>query len=464
MKTTYALLLIILSLNSYAQDISGSWSGILKFNGQSIPVIFNIAKTSAGYQSTMDSPAQGAKGIQVDKTEFENTLLSIEVLQAGIKYEAAYLSDSSLFRGKFKQGGLDLPLELRRASSVQEVRRPQDPRSFPYRQEELSFRNTKAGITLSGTLTSPPGAFDKLVILISGSGPQDRNSEIKAFNHRPFLVWSDWLSLHGVAVFRFDERGVAKSGGNFQTATTADFAEDVEAAVDFLKSKPALKHIKIGLLGHSEGGMIAPMLAAKDSRISFLVLLAAPGVPFKDLLMKQQTDIALSNGIPQSKIDQGYKSNKAIFDSFMQYKDLDSAAFSAKLTPLLRSAFTSPEALSLSPEQKDAAIKNTLIQHNNRWFRYAMNFSPLPYLERVSCPVLALNGTLDLQVSAKENLAGIRKALLKAKNKNHQEIEIPGLNHLFQRAKTGNPLEYARIEETVNPEVMQKVTDWLKGL
>ena len=230
----------------------------------------------------MDSPDQGARGLPTDKTTVTGNQLTIEASTYKIKYMGTFLPDRPQIKGTFLQGEGSLPLNLGRTQSAVPaapiVARPQDPKDFPYKQEDVTFTNPKGGNQLAGTLTPLPadGKATKIVILITGSGPQNRNEELTAVNHRPFLVWSDWLTRNGIAVLRFDDRGVAKSTGNFTTATSADFADDAEAAVTYIQSRADLKGLSIGLMGHSEGGMIAPIVASRNKAVKFIVLLAAP--------------------------------------------------------------------------------------------------------------------------------------------------------------------------------------------
>ncbi len=466
-RITFSIFTFFLGLTLHAQDITGAWAGALSINNNSLPLVLHISNTNGKYGATMDSPAQGVKAYPVDQVEYINGQLKLAISSIGLEYTAKFRPDSNLLDGTFKQSGLTMQLKLNRSSNTDAAPgvRPQDPKSFPYKREEISFRNNKAGITLRGTLTLPSDSkATKIAILISGSGPQNRDSEFPTFNHRPFLVWSDWLTRQGIAVLRFDDRGIAKSEGVFAKATTADFATDVEAAIAYVRSRQDLKSLKLGLIGHSEGGMIAPMIASHDKSVQFLVLLAAPGVPFADLLMKQQADIARSNGIAQDKIDDGITKNKEIFESYAKYKTLDSAAFAAKLKGILMANFKPDSSNAMSASQRNAAINSTINLQSSAWFRYAMNFIPATYLSRVQCPVLSLNGSLDLQVAATENLDGIRKNLDKAGNKRHREVLLPGLNHMFQQAKTGNPLEYSQLQETVNPQALKEVSSWINSL
>lgn len=278
MKTISILLItLIASLTLTAQDITGQWNGILKVQGTQLRLVFNVSKSDNGYSSTMDSPDQGAKDIPVAKTTFENPSIKFEVTNAGIEYLGA-IKDNEIV-GIFKQGGMELPLNLsREVLEKEEVKRPQEPsKPYPYYSEEVTFPNTKANISLAGTLTLPEkkGNFP-VVILITGSGPQNRDEEL--LGHKPFLIISDHLTKNGIGVLRYDDRGVEQSTGDFSSATSADFATDVESAIDYLKTRKEIDKSKIGLVGHSEGGLIAPIVASESKDVSFIVLLAGTGI------------------------------------------------------------------------------------------------------------------------------------------------------------------------------------------
>src|SRR5690606_29142835 len=257
MKKLFTLIILMATTFAIAQDITGTWNGKLEFQGVQLRMVVNISQNEAGeYNGTMDSPDQGAKGIPLSNITFSNNSLAFSVPAAGVQYKRD-LKDG-IITGTFSQAGTSLPLNLSKGLGVN---RPQEPKApFPYYSEDITFKNEKEGITLAGTLTLPEKTGNyPAVILISGSGPSNRNEEIA--DHKPFLLLADHLTKNGIAVLRFDDRGVGESGGDFQKATSADFATDVEAAFKYLKTRPEINKKKIGLLGHSEGGMIAPMVA-----------------------------------------------------------------------------------------------------------------------------------------------------------------------------------------------------------
>ena len=330
-KTTLLFIIFLASLTIYGQDITGQWNGVLKVQGMQLRLVFNISKTDAGYTATMDSPDQGAKGIPVTTTTFENPKIKFEVASARIGYEGEFKDNEIV--GTFKQAGQEFPMNLsRKAIEKEVVKRPQEPKKpFSYYTEEVTFQNPKANISLAGTLSLPKkeGIFP-VVIMITGSGPQNRDEEL--MGHKPFLVIADYLTKNGIAVLRYDDRGIGESTGDFKTATSADFATDVESAVAYLKTRKEINKKKIGLVGHSEGGMIAPMIAAKSKDINFIVLLAGTGIQGDKLLLLQQELIARVSGLPED-ITKSIEINSKIFD--IVNKSTDYLILKTDLTNLL---------------------------------------------------------------------------------------------------------------------------------
>ena len=452
--------------NSYGQTVGGTWYGILKLPKASVHLVFHITKNGETYSSKMDSPDQGADGLAADHTAFEDNNLTIDLGKYGIKYNGIFKPDSNIITGTFIQGSYKIPLNLSAnpvTDTTHKLSRPQDPKDFPYKQEGVTFTNPKGSDQLAGTLTLPANRkASKIVILITGSGPQNRNEEF--FDHRPFLVWSDWLTRNGIAVLRYDDRGVAQSTGNFQAATTADFAGDAEAAIRYIKSRPDLKGLSIGLMGHSEGGIIAPMIASNNKAVKFVVMLAGPGVSIAQLMEKQSEDQMRLSGAPDNIIKLNSATNAKLYAAAATYKQLSDTAYKAKLDTILYNEFRNYPPGSLGNNKLDDIVNSAVTQLSSPWFRYFLTIDPADYLTKVICPVLAINGTLDMQVNCEANLAGIKKDLEKAGNKHHQEVALPDLNHLLQKAKTGAVSEYGQIDETVDPIALQKVTAWINQL
>ena len=461
----FSILLIILlsSISLVAQDITGQWNGVLKVQGAQLRVVFNVTKTDDGaLKSTMDSPDQGAQGIPTTTTSFENSTLKITLTSAGIEYIGT-IGDDNVIVGTFKQSGHSFPMNLTKdIIEKDKIVRPQEPiKPYPYHSEDITFENKKAGIRLAGTLTLPnkDGIFP-VVILISGSGPQNRDEEL--LGHKPFLVISDFLTRNGIAVLRYDDRGTAQSKGDFKSATSTDFAADVESAIEYLKTRKEIDKKQIGLIGHSEGGLIAPMVANKSKDVAFIVLLAGTGLPGDQILLSQQKLIGKSSGISDELLQENELVNRKVFDMIKESNSLEQ--LNVDLTNLLNqfladnSKIEMPEGMS-----KDEFVKLQISQVTNPWMLYFIKYDPSPALEKVKCPVLALGGEKDLQVSSKENLEAIKNALTKGENKNVTIKELANLNHLFQESNTGSPNEYATIEQTFSPIALNEILRWIQA-
>ncbi len=433
------------------QEITGQWNGVLKVPGSQLRVVFNITKAENGYSSTLDSPDQGAKGIPFTKTSFENSILKLEIPNAQIVYEGMLNKDNNIV-GNFVQRGQSFSLNLSKGKIEEKiVLRPQEPQKpYPYYSEEVAFENKTDKNVLAGTLTLPrkEGIFPA-VILITGSGPENRDEEI--FGHKPFLVLADYLTKKGIAVLRFDDRGVAKSTGDYKTATTLDFAHDVQSGVDYLKSRKEIDKNKIGLIGHSEGGVIAPIVAENSKDVGFIVLLAGTGIRGDKLMLLQKEKIEHQMGISENEIQKGQEKFKGAYDIILASTAADD--LTTKINSYIKSQFGN----KLDGEQTSALVA----QLTSPWMVYFLKFDPATALEKVKCPVLALNGDKDLQVPADENLDAIKKAVAKGGNKKVTTKVLPNLNHLFQECKTGSPDEYKIIEQTFSPIALEEISKWI---
>jgi pimeloyl-ACP methyl ester carboxylesterase len=435
--------------NAQPAGIAGDWAGALKVGGAELHLIVHITTASDGaLKATLDSIDQGAVGIPVSSVSLTGAKLAFKIAAIGGSYEGTLNDAATVIDGTWTQGG-SLPLVLTRAAATAAAapRRPQNPvKPYPYRDEDVSYQNAAAGISLAATLTIPSGTGPfPAVVLITGSGPQDRDESL--MGHRPFLVLADYLTRHGIAVLRADDRGVGKSTGTFATATSADFATDAEAGVAYLQSRKEIDAKKIGLVGHSEGGLIAPMIAARNPAVAFIVLMAGSGVSGDEILLEQGRLIAAANGATPDQLAQ----NAARMRPALQLvkTERDEAVLAAKLREQL--------ATLMPAEAIDAQLKPLL----SPWYRYFVSYDPAVALARVKVPVLAINGEKDLQVPPKQNLPAIRKALESGGNTRSEVLELPGLNHLFQTARTGSPSEYAQIEETMAPIALETVTGWI---
>ena len=460
-KFTLVFLIVLISFTSFAQDITGQWNGALKVQGTQLRLIFKISNKDNGLISTMDSPDQGAERIPTTTTSFENSTLKITLTSAKIEYEGI-LGKDNIIVGNFKQAGQIFPMNLSKEKIEKETLvRPQEPtKPFPYYSEDIMFENKKAGINLAGTLTLPKkdGIFP-VVILISGSGPQNRDEEL--LGHKPFLVLSDYLTKNGIAVLRFDDRGTALSKGDFKTATSFDFATDVEAGIEYLKTRKEINKKQIGLIGHSEGAIIAPIVASRSKDISFIVLLAGPGIQGDKLLLLQQKLIGKASGISDDNLAKNELTYRKAFDIVNQ--STSTKQLNIDLTNFIKQSLKdSPNTEIPGGMSEDDFVKLQVNQITNPWMQCFIKYNPAPTLEKVKCPVLALNGAKDLQVPPKENLEAIKEALIKGGNKKAIIKELQNLNHLFQECKTGLPQEYSTIEQTFSPTALTEILNWLQ--
>lgn len=438
-----------------AGDPVGIWLGALDVGGNKLRLAFHVERAADGaLRTTLDSLDQGAKGIPFDKTSYQAPTLRLELTQLKAAFEGKVEGDQLV--GNWSQGGGTLPLAMARVDKIAEEapKRPQQPqRPFPYREEEVAIAvrasaASKDTIKLAGTLSLPEGKGPfPAVVLVTGSGTQDRDETL--FGHKPFLVLSDALVRRGIATLRLDDRGAGASEGVADSGTTLDYADNVATELAWLAARPEIDKRAIGVVGHSEGALIAPIVAASSKHARFLVMLAGPGMRGDQILIGQAERAArmASGSDPRAERDR---------------------ADAEKLFTLLRTAKTDEEAkaamqsfAAADPAQKAEREANTArFAARLTWLRTFLGLDPIPYLAKTRIPVLALSGELDLQVT-KDNLPLIEAALRRAKNPDATTKLLPGLNHLFQHARTGSPAEYAAIEETFSPEALQLVGDWI---
>ncbi len=458
MKNTFSGLCAALALSTlpaaHAEDAQGQWSGLV---AGTVPVVVTISKDAGGvWSAVILSPSQGNVTLAVDSVNATADHLSLRLGRVNASYEASWNAANSSWVGTWTQGP-SMPLALKRIDpqGVQALqpKRPQEAAIAasvpPYAASEVHFANTGAGIELAGTLTLPQGKGPfPAVVLVHGSGPNLRDEEI--FGHKLFLVLADHLSRQGIAVLRYDKRGLGASSGNYQGATTFDFAADAAAAVNYLRTRPDIKLHQIGMIGHSEGGLIAPLAAARDPQLAFIVMMAGPGVRGDLLLTEQIALIAKAVGTSEVQIAATRALNRQLFGAISTSATPEQGAQRAKA--ILDKA-QADGALSAA----DAAAQ--LARFSSAWFHTLLSYDPAPTLERVRQPVLALNGERDLQVPAKMDLDALRLAL--RHNPRAQVMELPGLNHVFQTARTGAPTEYGVIEETLAPLALSTISDWI---
>ena len=438
------LLALITTVPVMAQDIVGDWIGTLHAGSASLRVLVHITRgTDRALKADMDSLDQNAKAIPIRSIELKDNKLSFTSTAVHGSYEGTVNTERTAIEGTFTQGA-PLPLNFKRASTVDLTapRRPQNPtKPYPYREEDLTYKSPAPGIRIGATLTMPNGRGPfPAVVLITGSGQQDRDESV--LGHKPFLVMADYLTRKGFAVLRSDDRGIGKSGGVFVTSTNADFANDTEAAIAYLKTRREIDSHHVGLIGHSGGGIIAPMVAARHRDVAFLVLMAGPGVRGDQLIVEQVIAAAEAEGVSHTAAIKAGKTQRRVEDLIMQGHN--DAALKAKLRPIL-----------------GAKTEAVVPQFTTPWHREFLSYDPAPALRKVSCPVLAMIGQKDVQVLPKLNLPAIRKALQEGGNKRFEVIEMPSLNHLFQTAKTGAVSEYGKIEETISPLALEKIASWI---
>jgi pimeloyl-ACP methyl ester carboxylesterase len=433
--------------------VEGLWQGALETSGMRFRVQLHVSHDDKNeLVAALDSIDQGVNGLPATKITQKEAAFHFEVPAFSGVYEGTLNAAKNALTGVWTQAGVEQRLEFKRSDQVLELRRPQNPtKPYPYREEEVVFPNSKSGVSLAGTLTIPrgPGPF-ALALLLCGSGPHDRDESLAG--HRPFLVLADHLTRQGIAVLRYDKRGMGKSTGKYDEATSEDFANDAEAAIAFLKARKEIDPQRIGLIGHSEGGIIAPMLAARSTDVHWIVLLAGPGLKGEDVLLNQSELIARAASMSESQIATSLSFDRQAYALVREEKD--HAALDNKLNDLVK---TTGMAGAMPP----AALQAQFRLIGSPWFRFFLDYDPVPALQKTKCPVLALNGDKDLQVSSKENLPPIQKALEAGGNTDFQIMELAGLNHLFQHCQSGSPTEYGAIEETMAPGALNNVSNWI---
>ncbi|HZU28877.1 MAG TPA: alpha/beta fold hydrolase [Bryobacteraceae bacterium] len=430
-------------------EIDGAWMGTLDMKLIKLRVIFHLINTEDGLTATLDSPDQGAMGLPATSVARDGKSVTITLKQIAGEFTGELNPVLDAIEGSWTQAGNTTPLNLTRVkdAAALERKRPQTPaRPYPYRSEDVTYENKSAGITLAATFTVPQGKGPfPAVVLITGSGPQDRDESL--LGHKPFLVLADYLTRHGIAVLRADDRGTAKSGGDFTSATTADFASDAEAGVAWLKTRSEGDPQRIGLIGHSEGGIVAPMVAARNPDVAFIVLMAGPGVSLAQILVAQQRLILQASGMSKEEVDKKAEQQRAMLKLVREEKD------NAALEKKMKQQFA-----GVVPDDQ-MGVQAKMI--GSPWFRWLLDYDPAATLRKLTCPVLAINGEKDLQVPPQQNLPPIRTALEQGGNRDFEVDELPGLNHLFQTAKTGALSEYAEIEETISPVALDKISSWI---
>jgi len=438
---------ILLPTAAFAQvgNIAGDWDGALKIPaGMELPIILHFDDQ----RSTLVSPEQSPKPVQVAVTRAGNAV-TVDIAMIGSKFVGTLSADGKALDGTFSQGGMSLPAHFARrapGASAPVVSRPQTPKPpFPYASADVSFASAD-GTALAGTLTRPQGiAKAPAVVLIAGSGPNTRDEPVSS--HKPFLLLADRLTRAGIAVLRYDKRGVGGSGGRYSEATEKEFIADAAAAAAWLRTQPGIDPARVGLIGHSEGAEIAPEVA-HDPKVAFVVLLAAPGMKGGDVILSQKRAIETAMGAPREVVDEAQVNEKLMIDAALSSDD--PAVVRAKVIDLLKAkGMPDGQAQAIAGEASSTA------------FRVFLAHDPIPAIRALHVPTLVVQGSKDLQVVPADNLPPIRAAL--AGHKDARIVELPGLNHLLQPATTGTPAEYQKIETTMDEGALALIVDWVKA-
>jgi dienelactone hydrolase len=446
-------------LQNFTQDtIAGIWLGELEIpNTAKLRMGIIISKTGDNsYKAVLNIIDQATGDIPCDEIIHKNDSVIIKIKGLGIEIAGAITPGYKSIKSEYRQHGGVIQVFFGRVDKLPELLRPQEPKKpYPYNEENVVFENKKAGIKLAGTLTYPKskGKFPA-VILVTGSGQQDRNESIGG--HKPFWIIADYLTRNGIAVLRVDDRGIGGSTGNFNQSTTIDFAEDALEGISFLKSRKEINPNKIGIIGHSEGGIIAPLAASMSSDVAFIVSMAGVIINFEDVVIDQILNQLKLQGRNDEDLELERNWRKKIYS--LAKENTDSATAAKKLWNLYNELSEDEiKKLNWPKGRHEAQIKQVL----NPWWRYVLTLDNKAILMKVKCPVLAIYGELDQQVNPGKNIPIIEKALEEGGNKNFMVKELPGLNHLFQTAGTGSEYEYTRIEETFSPQALQLITDWI---
>lgn len=442
-------------------SIAGIWEGPLDAGVMKLRLLFKIKENPDGSLSaTMDSPDQGAKDIPFNLATLKDNKIRLELNGAAAAFDGELNSFGNEMTGQWQQGGASLPLTMKRTEKPAELLRPQVPKKpYPYDEIEVVYDNTQGKVRLAGTLTVPRGTPPyPAVLLITGSGPQDRDETV--FGHKPFLVLADYLTRRGIAVLRVDDRGVGASTGEFAKATCDDFAGDVLSGLAFLQGRKEINLKHIGLIGHSEGGMIAPMVATRSKGVAFIVMLAGLGVTGEQILCRQVGDIARAIGLSPEVIEKQRAYQAALYSIIK--KENDPAVREKRVREVVAKKIAElgkdqEKLLNAQPGVVEGEVRSNL----SPWLCFFLTYDPRPVLEKVHCPVLALNGEKDLNVAADINLPAIEQAFKAGGNRDVTLVKLPGLNHLFQTCQSGLPVEYGQIEETFSPKALNIIGDWI---
>lgn len=464
-KLSILLLSVVVPCLAWAQNrFIGSWEGPLQVNKSILRLVFHISEKQGKISAKMDSPDQGQMGMPSTSVTKKGDSIYIEFAQAGILYAGA-MYEPTVITGQYSQSTFSFPLVLQKTDNPTKVVRSQTPvPPFNYKVEEVSYYNADKSIKFGGTLTIPNGTgpFPAL-LLITGSGQQNRDEEISS--HKPFAVIADYLTRHGYAVLRVDDRGVNQTTGDARNATTLDFVKDAETSLKYLLSRKEADKEKTGLFGHSEGGLIATILASQRKDIDFIVLAAAPGIPIIDVMEEQTASLFESNGADSAFVAAYRSLYRSIVKAINESKDSNEARVKIENSIKEWKKDKSPQTIEdmglISIKSVEEYVQAYVNIYNEKWFNNFYKMDPQPYIEKLSCKVLVLNGEKDIQVISKSNLQGFRETLKKSASKNYEVKELPGLNHLFQTCNVCIVSEYALLDETFSRMALTEIREWL---
>ncbi|WP_306640681.1 alpha/beta hydrolase family protein [Sanyastnella coralliicola] len=459
MRSLLTLLVLGLTFSSAnAQDITGFWNGKASLMGQVIRAEFIIQGNDDALKGKFQSPDQGGGSTPITDGHFRNDSLVLEVEQLKLTFEGVYMKELNQIAGRMLQQGQEYPIILQREQlQKEEARRPQEPLPpYPYAMVESEFKTPTAGYTLKGTQYRPYNDIKAAVILISGSGPQDRNSEL--LGHKPFLVWADHLARQGISSLRYDERGIGESEGNFAMATSRDFAEDALAALRWLRTQEGYENVPIGLMGHSEGGLVAAIAAAGNDEVDFVVSLAGLGVSGKEVLVTQAADIAIAEGMTLEAAIETQEVMENHTNIVIEAKG-DSVLIRKNLTEYTEERLKG-QATGMPGEDM---VKLICDQFSQRWMIELIELDARTFYEQVTCPILAINGDKDVQVDFGNNLRSIEFAARRANNEDVTTVTLKNHNHLLQESESGAVSQYGSIEQTVSPQALNTVSEWINA-
>lgn len=457
------ILITFLTLTVNAQNITGNWTGTTNIGkGKKIIFNFNIsADESKKFNTVISIPTAGVSGLKPEKTTFENNKLVVDGSNIGIGFSGIYNPQTKTIKGVFKEGINTINLSLSKDDfdvSYERPKRPQEPKKpLPYISENISFKSVEEKVVLAGTLTKPKS--DKklpAVILISGSGPSDRDETFA--NHKPFLVISDYLTRNGIAVLRYDDRGRGSSTGNYANATTFDFAKDAAGAIQYLKQRKDIKTNSIGIIGHSEGGIIAPLVINKlMEKVAFIITMAGTAIPGSELSLIQSKTLRPFPVPDEEAYEVAIREAINIASKNGEREEIKTklkAHYYKTIKPIL-------DKVTGNEKQSETIIQSFVEDRTKPWSRYFYKYNPADEYQKIKVPVLGLYGTKDIQVLAEINAPALEKALKNSKSKNYQVKVFEGMNHLFQKADTGKISEYEKIEQTISPLVLNEMLSFI---